>query len=71
MIAGNDAEQELSVNATHGLSEDMLRDRPQRMLLSGEIMPRYARMSPEFANISTTCTCSTASRTTGPLAGSS
>jgi hypothetical protein len=51
MIAGNDAEQEPSVNATHGLSEEVLRDRPQRMLLSREIMPRYARMSPESANI--------------------
>lgn len=51
MIAGNDREQEESVNATHGLSEQILRDRPQRMLLSREMMPRYSRMSPESANI--------------------
>lgn len=51
MIAGNDREQEEAVNATHGLSEQILRDRPERMLLSREIMPRYSRMSPESANI--------------------
>jgi hypothetical protein len=51
MIAGNDREQEQSVNAAHGLSEQVLAERPERMLLSREIMPRYSRMSPESANI--------------------
>lgn len=51
MIAGNDREQEQSVNAAHGLSEQVLADRPERMLLSREIMPRYSRVSPESANI--------------------
>ncbi len=51
MLAGNDREQESAVNAAHGLSERVLRERPQRMLLSREMMPRYARMSPESANI--------------------
>jgi hypothetical protein len=51
MISGNDAEQEEAVNATHALSAVILSNRPERMLLSREIMPRYARMSPESANI--------------------
>lgn len=51
MIAGNDREQEQSVDATHGLSEQVLAERPERMLLSREIMPRYSRISPESANI--------------------
>lgn len=52
MIAGNDAEQDDSVRATHELLYSMvLEKRPQRMLLSREIMPRYSMMSPESANI--------------------
>lgn len=52
MIAGNDAEQEESVNATHALTYTHVNhDRPLRMLLSREMMPRYSRMSPESANI--------------------
>ncbi len=51
MIAGNGREQDEAVNATHALSEAILKDRPERMLLSREMMPRYARMSPESANI--------------------
>jgi len=51
MIAGNDLEQDEAVAVTHATSNQVLRDRPQRMLLSRELMPRYARMSPESANI--------------------
>lgn len=51
MIAGNDEEQEQAVRETHALTEEVLRDRPQRMLLAREVMPRYARFSPESANI--------------------
>ncbi|RIK99326.1 MAG: hypothetical protein DCC71_20425 [Proteobacteria bacterium] len=51
MIAGNDAEQDESVLATHALTEQVLAERPQRMLLSRENMPRYARLSPAAANV--------------------
>ena len=51
MIAGNDAEQNEAVSATHALTDEVLDDRPQRMLLSREMMPRYSRMSPASANI--------------------
>lgn len=51
MIAGNDGEQEAAVGAVQALLERVLRERPQRMLLSREMMPRYSRMSPESANI--------------------
>lgn len=52
MIAGNDAEQEQAVRDTHELLyTQVLEDRPLRMLLSREIMPRYSMMSPESANI--------------------
>lgn len=51
MIAGNDEEQDLSVQQVVGLTLQALEDRPQRMLLSREIMPRYSRMSPESANV--------------------
>lgn len=51
MIAGN-GDQEASLQ---GVMDVMYRDiiphRPGRMLLSREIMPRYARFSPESANI--------------------
>lgn len=52
MIAGNDAEQEKAVQATHELVYGpVIEDRPLRMLLSREMMPRYSRMTPESANI--------------------
>jgi hypothetical protein len=51
MIAGN-RDQEVAIRAVQDtLYRDVLPDRPGRMVLSREIMPRYARMSPESANI--------------------
>lgn len=52
MLGGNDEEQEAmvrQVDATY--FSQVLHLRPQRMLLSREIMPRYSRFSPESANI--------------------
>jgi hypothetical protein len=52
MIAGNDAEQDQAVAMVEGpVAEQVQANRPLRMELSREIMPRYARMSPESANI--------------------
>jgi hypothetical protein len=51
MLAGNDEEQEQAVAQVQALNGRVLADRPQRMLLSREMMPRYARLSPESANI--------------------
>src|SRR5690606_4015971 len=51
MIGGNDGEQEVAIREVQRLLERSLRERPQRMLLSREMMPRYSRMSPESANI--------------------
>lgn len=52
MIGGNDQEQDLAVKETNKVMVDQVfKNRPQRMLLSREIMPRYARMTPESANI--------------------
>lgn len=51
MIAGNDKEQDISVIQTDNLTQQVLKDRPLRMLLSREVMPRYSRLSPESANI--------------------
>ena len=51
MIAGNDDEQNASVEATDALMPAVIADPPLRMLLSREMMPRYSRMSPESANI--------------------
>jgi|GEM_PF-564241 len=51
MIAGNDFEQAAAVDRIQAMIPEVVRDRPQRMLLSREIMPRYSRMSPESANI--------------------
>lgn len=52
MIAGNDLEQEEVVRQTDQVLYDgVLKERPQRMLLSREVMPRYSRLSPESANI--------------------
>lgn len=52
MIAGNDQEQDRVVKQTDQVFySQVLRERPQRMLLSREAMPRYSRLSPESANI--------------------
>jgi hypothetical protein len=52
MIAGNGAEQDAVVEATNQtMLVGVFLQRPRRMLLSREIMPRYSRMSPESANI--------------------
>jgi hypothetical protein len=52
MIGGNDEEQETSVCQTDATYySQVLRERPLRMLLSREVMPRYSRLSPESANI--------------------
>jgi len=52
MLGGNGAEQERMVRETdQALYNQVLYDRPQRMFLSREMMPRYSRMSPESANI--------------------
>lgn len=52
MIAGNDGEQERVIAATNRtLTDEVFRQRPQRMLLAREIMPRYTRMTPESANV--------------------
>ncbi|OGV44440.1 MAG: hypothetical protein A2X46_06030 [Lentisphaerae bacterium GWF2_57_35] len=52
MIAGNgDEQQRLVKEVDRTLLEQVLSDPPRRMLLSRELMPRYARLSPESANI--------------------
>ena len=52
MIGGNGKGQDQAVRDTHALTfTDVNHDRPLRMLLSREVMPRYSRMSPESANI--------------------
>lgn len=52
MIAGNGPAQEEIVGATNATMFDAVYpNRPKRMLLSRELMPRYSRMSPESANI--------------------
>lgn len=51
MLSGNGPVQERRVQHQIGLVLGMLDDRPQRMILSRELMPRYARLSPESANI--------------------
>lgn len=52
MIAGNSEGQERMLDEIRRVFYDnVLINRPQRMLLSREIMPRYSRMSPESANI--------------------
>lgn len=51
MLAGNDREQEALVRAVNGMTDRVIADRPLRMLLSREMMPRYSRMSPESGNI--------------------
>ena len=52
MMGGNDEEQERMVQETDStFFSQVLQDRPRRMLLSREAMPRYSRLSPESANI--------------------
>jgi hypothetical protein len=52
MVAGNDREQDEAVRQVNELLRStVLEDRPQRMLLSREMMPRYSRLSPASANI--------------------
>jgi hypothetical protein len=51
MISGNEGQEE-NVNAVIRLMMDeVVERRPQRMILSRELMPRYSRLSPESANI--------------------
>jgi len=52
MIGGNGPGQDEAVWRTNELTfTQVLNNRPRRMLLSREAMPRYARLSPESANI--------------------
>jgi len=52
MIGGNGPNQDEMVRQTdQTYFSQVLKERPQRMLLSREIMPRYSRLSPESANI--------------------
>lgn len=52
MLAGNGRAQEELTNAMNDtMFREVFVDRPQRMLLSREAMPRYSKMSPESANI--------------------
>ena len=52
MLGGNGPGQEKMVKETdQTMFTQVLNERPQRMLLSREVMPRYSRMSPESANI--------------------
>ena len=51
ILGGNGPAQDEMVRATHALTEGVMADRPGRMHLSRENMPRYSRMSPRTANI--------------------
>jgi hypothetical protein len=52
MLGGNGASQDMMVEQVDQTTvTDVLRERPRVMLLSREMMPRYARLSPEAANI--------------------
>ncbi|MFW6201109.1 MAG: hypothetical protein ACOC8B_00905 [Gemmatimonadota bacterium] len=52
MVGGNDAEQDTVIRQTdRTFYDEVLRDRPLRMLLLREAAPRYSRLSPESANI--------------------
>ncbi len=52
MLGGNGPAQEAMIRATDRTFYDqVLVNRPKRMLLSREIMPKYSRLSPESANI--------------------
>jgi hypothetical protein len=48
---GNGFPQDEAVRAAHGRLYDATRDRPARLLLAREMMPRFSRLSPEAANI--------------------
>lgn len=53
MITGNaDGGQETALKEVNRIMfDEVYKNRPQRMVLSRELMPRYSRMSPESANI--------------------
>jgi hypothetical protein len=52
MIAGNGPQQEqILAELDQVMFQQVLDDRPQRMLLSREMMPRYSRLTSESANI--------------------
>lgn len=51
MIGGNGKNQDTAVKQVEALTPSVLKERPRRMLLSREGMPRYSMMSPESANI--------------------
>ncbi len=53
MISGNaDGGQEAAIKEVNRIMfDEVYKNRPQRMVLSRELMPRYSRMSPESANI--------------------
>jgi hypothetical protein len=52
ILGGNGRKQDRLVRETDQVFyNEVLKQRPQRMLLSREMMPRYSRMSPESANI--------------------
>ena len=51
MISGNRDQEAAMAQTIDLMYREVMPDRPGRMLLSREIMPRYARMSPESANI--------------------
>ncbi len=53
MVAGADpdAQERVLTEMNRTMFDEVFPDRPQRMLLSREIMPRYARLAPEAANV--------------------
>lgn len=51
MIAGNRDQEAGVAGVIDRLYGEVMTERPQRMLLSREVSPRYARLSPESANI--------------------
>ena len=52
LLGGNGPNQELMVDQTNKtMLNQFFAVRPERMILSRELMPRYSRMSPETANI--------------------
>jgi hypothetical protein len=52
MLGGNGPDQDRMVRETDAtMFNQVLKDRPLRMLLSRETMPKYSRLSPESANI--------------------
>ena len=51
MISGNRDQEGVIKPIEDLMYREVIPDRPQRMVLSREIMPRYSRMSPESANI--------------------